>query len=147
MSPRATRPRRNWSSIHRTCRCLWKCLKTLHAHLGYITAVHFNTLSETFVTRLSPLYLLRYSLPEISRVGPGYDLIRLDDTSHHDEMPEIAFSSYGNDVIADVVWVWVTGGVGTPPGSRARYFANRVEKSRSFSPMLWCVGIHVIQRI
>jgi len=30
-----------WRSTH-TFQCLAKCLKTLHAHLDYVTAVHFN---------------------------------------------------------------------------------------------------------
>ena len=70
----------------------------------------------------------------------------LDHTPHCDQMFEIAFSSYDDEVIADAVCAW-NAGDHTPAGSCARYFARRVERATPFSPRLRQVAIRAVERI
>jgi hypothetical protein len=59
-------------------------------------------------------------------------------------MFEEAFSGDDDEVIADVVSVWIVSGYRTPSGGCARYFAKRVENGSPFSPRLRRVAIRVI---
>ena len=82
------------------------------------------------------------------RVGPTYNeelrLVDLTHTSHHVRVFEAAFSSDDDDVIADAACAWITLEP-RPTGSCARYFAERVENPRPFSPRLRRVSIHAIE--
>ena len=79
--------------------------------------------------------------------GRGLSVIRLDHTSHHGPVFNVAFSSDDDEVIADAVCAWVTDIYRTPAGSLARHFADRVERTTPFSPRLRQMGIHAIRRI
>jgi hypothetical protein len=80
--------------------------------------------------------------------GPGRDGsgLRLDHTSHHERVFEVAFSSDDDEVIADVMSVWITGGDCAPLGSFVRYLAKRVEVDTPFSPRLRRMGIRVVEQ-
>ena len=93
--------------------------------------------------------LLRTSLEIGFRlVTPGRDQ-RLTHTPHHDRMFETAFSFSGNedDVIADVVSVWILLGDQVPPGSCTHYLAKHIERDAPFSPRSRRMSIHAIERI
>jgi hypothetical protein len=62
-------------------------------------------------------------------------------------MFDAIFSSDDDDVIADAVSVWITGGYWEPPGSCVRYLTRRTEGDTPISPRLRQVSIHVIERI
>jgi hypothetical protein len=82
-------------------------------------------------------------------VGPGNDrpALRLNHTSHHGRVFELAFSSSDDEVIADAVSVWIVGGYLAPPGSFAGYFAKCMERSEPFSQRLRQVTIRAIGSI
>jgi len=71
--------------------------------------------------------------------------IHLIHTRHHELMFEDAFASEDDDVIADVVSVWVVDPLVTPPGSCTRYLAKLTERGRSFSRRLRRMIVHAIQ--
>ena len=77
-------------------------------------------------------------------VGPAYNEVRLNHTSHHDRIFEAAFSSDDDEVIADAACAWAVGYT-RPTGSCARYFAKRVENPIPFSPRLRQVAIRAIE--
>ena len=83
------------------------------------------------------------------RVTPNRDqpVLHLDHTSHHEWVFETAFSSEDDEAIADAMCAWIFGGYSAPPGSRARYLAERVEWDKSFSPRLQLASIHTIECI
>ena len=72
---------------------------------------------------------------------------RLDHTRHHEWVFETIFSSYGDDVIADAVCVWLADWDDGPVGSFARYFSKRVERNTPFSQRLRHASISVILRV
>ena len=49
--------------------------------------------------------------------------------------------------MADAVCVWVVDSARRPPGSLARYFSGRVERTKPFSPRLRRAGILAIDRV
>jgi hypothetical protein len=81
-------------------------------------------------------------------VGPGDDwsALHLRHTPHHGRMFETAFSSDDDEVVADVVSIWIVSGDHAPPGSLARHLTKRVERSTPFSPRLRQMSICVIER-
>jgi hypothetical protein len=81
-------------------------------------------------------------------VGPGDDwsTLHLRHTHHHKRVFETAFSSDDDEVIADAASIWIVGGDQAPPGSFARYFAKRVERSTPFSRRPRQISIRVIER-
>jgi len=83
------------------------------------------------------------------RVTSSHDqsVLHLDRTSHHEWVFETAFSSDDDGVIADVVCVWSVSDDNTPPGSCARYLAERVEDDTPFSPRLQQASIRAIECI
>jgi hypothetical protein len=102
---------------------------------------------------LTPSYyvdLLRTTL-EIGfrQATPGHDqsALRLNHTSHHIRMFETAFSSNDDEVIADVVSVWVVDGDRAPLGSCVPRLIEWLERDRPFSARLRRVSIHAIERI
>ena len=98
----------------------------------------------TYVRLLSITLDIGFRLVVPSR---DWSALHLLHTSHHERMFEAAFSSNDDEFIADAVSVWIVGDDHTPPGSCARYFAKRVERSKPFSPRLRRVTIRVIERI
>jgi hypothetical protein len=96
----------------------------------------------SYMTLLSTILEIGFRL-----VGPGHDwsVLHLRHTPHHDRMFETAFSSDDDEVIADAASIWIVAGDHAPPGSFARYFAKRVERSTPFSPRLRQIGIRVIE--
>jgi hypothetical protein len=94
-----------------------------------------------------------YLLPAVLEIGfrlvtPGraQPALRLNPTPHHDRMFETAFSSRDDDVIADVMSVWIVGDW-TLHGSCVRYLAKRMAWDRPFSPLLRRASTQVIERI
>lgn len=83
----------------------------------------------------------------LAEPGLGQLPLRLNHTSNHNQMFEIAFSSDDDEVIADAVCAWITDGDCTPAGSCARYFSKRVESAAPFPPRLRRLGIRAIGRI
>ena len=66
--------------------------------------------------------------------------IRLTHTSHYEPMFDNVFASEDDDVVADVVSVWIVNLLGTPSGSCARRLARLAERSRPFSQRLrWTI--------
>jgi hypothetical protein len=97
----------------------------------------------SYMTLLSTILEIGFRL-----VGPGHDwsALHLRHTPHHERVFETAFSSDDDEVIADAASIWIVAGDHAPPGSFARYFAKRVERSTPFSPRLRQIGIRVIER-
>jgi hypothetical protein len=73
--------------------------------------------------------------------------LHLTHTPHHEWMFKVAFSSDDDEVIADAVNVWVTGGDQTPPDSFVCYLAAFVGRKRPFSPRLRQAAIRAIEPI
>jgi len=82
----------------------------------------------------------------LARLGHGQPAIRLDHTSHHSRMFEVAFSSNDDEVIADAVRTWIVNSDCTPAGLLVGYFSERVESTRPFSPRLRQMVIRAICR-
>jgi hypothetical protein len=80
------------------------------------------------------------------RPGDDWSALHLRHTPHHERVFETAFSSDDDEVIADAASIWIVAGDHAPPGSFARYFAKRVERSTPFSPRLRQISIRVIER-
>ena len=75
-----------------------------------------------------------------TRLGLERLNIRLNNTSHHERIFEIVFSSDDDELIADAICVWVVDGDNAPPGLCARYFTKRMERDTPLSQRLWRVG-------
>jgi hypothetical protein len=71
--------------------------------------------------------------------------IRLTHTRYHEMMFESAFASEDDDVIADVVSVWVVDPLVTPSGSCTRRLVKLTERERPFSPRLRRMIVCAIQ--
>ena len=80
---------------------------------------------------------------------PGCDQsgLLLEHTLHHKWVFETILSSDDDEVIADALCIWTVGNINTPPGSCARYLAERVERATPFSPRLQQASIRAIERI
>ena len=71
--------------------------------------------------------------------------IHLTHTRYHETMFECAFAGEDDDVIADVVSVWVVDPLATTPGSCTRHLVKLTERERPFSPRLRRMIVCAIQ--
>ena len=93
--------------------------------------------------------LLSITLQIGFRLGSPRDMTiySRDHTPDHDWMFETAFSSRGDEVVADAIRAYVANRYRTPLGSFTRHFSKRVGSDTPFSPRLRRISIYAIEVI
>lgn len=81
------------------------------------------------------------------QIGPNHisSDIHLTHTRHHESMLDNVFTSEDDDVVADVVSVWIVDPLVTPSGSCTRRLRKLTERTQPFSPRLRRTIVHAIQ--